>query len=474
VRSNKKKIIQEFELFRGNGGGIEGWFSDSIPEVVADVLSGCEKNHITLEVLNQLLILSHEGGITWGFFEFYFLTDPHSVGSYWYDPKKLPGFDPSFLTSKAITSLSHLKWGLSRLYIDGLLHFGNIRQCYRCLRTLSKEGLHTFFRERIFSTTDLQSRSSYLPLEDIVKDDRYLIAEVACKTYAPAENGAPTLIQDIKERYRQNGSKRVKIKDLIAAVPRPEARYDSDQLSFSLGEAIEKEIESAEDLDNAIEPLVARFQSARARALQNTCLYLSMISDLDAYVATSMRTRADFRSMADFCDEVFNDRRIADLKLRYFDPTLSAAKSHEDKGLIECLMVKCAKILIYNAGARDSYGKDAEAAMALSLGKPVIFYCDTETKRKIFQEIHPLARLINFNNGVAVGSIVMDNLLEVPEMIRRIFKNDMEFDLAKKADCYFLLREKMTGSTIRVQSSNLLLRETFWNYYHTQPPHMRG
>jgi hypothetical protein len=49
--SNKKKILQEFELFRGNGGGIEGWFSDSIPEVVADVLSGCEKNHITLEVL---------------------------------------------------------------------------------------------------------------------------------------------------------------------------------------------------------------------------------------------------------------------------------------------------------------------------------------------------------------------------------------------------------------------------------------
>src|SRR5436305_5024958 len=144
---------------------------------------------------------------------------------------------------------------------------------------------------------------------------------------------------------------------------------------------------------------------------------------------------------------------ILDLKLRYFDPTLSAAESHEDKGLIECLMVKCAKILIYNAGKSDSYGKDAEAAMALSLGKPVIFFCDTDTKLKIFRDIHPLARLINFHNGVAVGSIVMDDRREVPEMVRRIFNNDMEFTLAKKNHRYFLLQEKLTDSTIRVQSN---------------------
>lgn len=199
-----------------------------------------------------------------------------------------------------------------------------------------------------------------------------------------------------------------------------------------------------------------------------------MVSDLDIYVATSMRSRTDFRSMADFCETVFSDNRLKSLKLRYFDPTLSAAENHEDKGLIECLMVKCAKILIYNAGVRDSYGKDAEAAMTLSLGKPVIFYCDSETKRKIFVEVHPLTRLINFHSGVAVGSIVIDKLPDVVEMVRRIFQNDMEFELKKKADNYFLLSEKLTGSTLRVQSSNMLHRETFWNYYHQVPPYSRG
>ena len=69
-----------------------------------------------------------------------------------------------------------------------------------------------------------------------------------------------------------------------------------------------------------------------------------MVSDLDVYVATSMRSREDFRVMADTCDRIFSDSRLQMMNVRYFDPTLSAAGGHEDKGLIECLMVKCAKI----------------------------------------------------------------------------------------------------------------------------------
>jgi hypothetical protein len=41
---------------------------------------------------------------------------------------------------------------------------------------------------------------------------------------------------------------------------------------------------------------------------------------------------------------------------------------------------------------KESYGKDAEAAMALSLGKPVIFLCDAQTKLEFFREVHPLSR----------------------------------------------------------------------------------
>jgi hypothetical protein len=191
-----------------------------------------------------------------------------------------------------------------------------------------------------------------------------------------------------------------------------------------------------------------------------------MVGDLDVYVATSMRTRNDFRNMADTCDEIFGDGRLKSLHLRHFDPTVSAAAGHEDKGLIECLMVKCAKALVYCAGDKDSYGKDAEAAMALSLGKPVIFYCDQEQKHRFFRDIHPLSRLIEFKTGVAVGAIATDSKKEVSTLLARIFQNKMEYVLDHPKPDYLRLKEKLTGSVVRLQTNDQMLSETFWNHYH--------
>jgi hypothetical protein len=42
----------------------------------------------------------------------------------------------------------------------------------------------------------------------------------------------------------------------------------------------------------------------------------------------------------------------------------------------------------------------------------------------------------------------------------------MEYELDKKDEHYFVLKEKLTGSTVRLQTDHLLLRETFWNYYN--------
>ena len=314
--SNRDLILREMEFFRGNGEGIEAWFSENISEVAANVLANCEKQPISLEVLNQILVLSHEGGMSEGFFWFYFLSDPHSRKVYWYDPKKLAEFDQAYLRSTKLQTLNHLKWGLKRLYIDALLYFGNIRQCYRTLRDLDRNQLDSFFEKRIFNTQAITGRSDYLPLSTIAKDDRYLIAETACKTYAPADETMPDLLEYIKGRLRvaaAAGRSRVKIKDLVAG-DSVSSRYDADQLSFSLDEAMEQEVGSALDLENAIEPIIQKFKAARTRALSNTKLYLSMVGDMDVYVATSMRSRADFRSMADFCETTFSDPRVRELK----------------------------------------------------------------------------------------------------------------------------------------------------------------
>jgi hypothetical protein len=41
------------------------------------------------------------------------------------------------------------------------------------------------------------------PLEQIARDDRYLIAEIACKTYDPSDTDLPSLTEFMKERFNQ-------------------------------------------------------------------------------------------------------------------------------------------------------------------------------------------------------------------------------------------------------------------------------
>jgi len=193
---------------------------------------------------------------------------------------------------------------------------------------------------------------------------------------------AGDLRQALLEAYAAHaasGNSSPTVRQLLGAPPEP-YRARQREFEFSADEVLDDQVTSEAELVAKVEAIAGRFAEARQRALDNTSYYLSMVNDLDVYVATSMRTRRDFRTMADTCERIFADTRLKALNLRYFDPTLSAARGHEDKGLIECLMVKCAKALVWCAGIGESLGKDFEAAMALSLGKPVIFYCDEEQR----------------------------------------------------------------------------------------------
>jgi hypothetical protein len=58
--------------------------------------------------------------------------------------------------------------------------------------------------------------------------------------------------------------------------------------------------------------IAAVFSESRQKALENTKNYLSQVSDLDVYVATSMRTREDFRRMADLTETIFGDKKLTD------------------------------------------------------------------------------------------------------------------------------------------------------------------
>lgn len=447
-------------LFAGMGG-IDDWITrDTTPDSVFERLEAIASEHLSRAQLNQLLILSHEAGMSQGFFSYYWLGRPDR---HLYDVTALPGYDPAWVSVDKIVSLWHLKWGLTRFYTDALLVFGSVRTAYRTLRKLDVGGLEGFFAARSVDTRSLARRGPALPVRSIARDDRYLIAEKACKSLEGEDKEAT--LAAVERAYHEHvdtgGRLMILVNDLLALTG---ARQE--QLEFLFGDEGSVELRSVEDVKALTDRKLDRFANARQAALENTRLYLSMVEELDVYVATSMRKRDDFRAMAAFCDEVFGDSGLRQLEIRYFDPTMSAATGHVDKGIIECLMVKAAKVLVYVAGSAETLGKDAEFTMALSQGKPVIIYCEDKERERFYREVHPLMRLIDFNSGVPVGAIVTNARETVTNLLNRILRNEMEYELDQTKPGFLVLREALTGSVVRLQTDDRMLHETFWNYYH--------
>ncbi len=436
-------------------------------EKVLGRLVEIEQSPLKLTHANQLLHLIHEAGMTEGFFRYYFLTCPDTHP---YPVNRVLDPHPQ-INDEGISSLKQLEWGLRRLYIDALLFWGNVRSAYRELRTQSHDELVESFKAERFPTGNLCSRGDPLPFKNIPDEDRYLISEIAGTVFQPdATTKKVPMTEWLLDAYKHCGTKEVNTSALIHQIETAHADRKGT-LAISCEDIKDNNIASEDDLGKLVEAVKGRFEQARQAASENTRLYLSLTNEMDVYVATSMRTKQQFLEIAKTCRDIFQRDALKKFCLRYFDPTNSIASCNEDKGLIECLMVKCASITLYLAGETDSFGKDAEVAMTLSLGKPSIILCpDTDKgkeREKIFRDVHPLGRLIRFDNGVAVGAMVTRSKNVAVALLQRIVENKMEYDLDhEKKDGYLRLRERLTKSVVRLQTNDRLLRETFWNYYH--------
>jgi hypothetical protein len=214
---------------------------------------------------------------------------------------------------------------------------------------------------------------------------------------------------------------------------------------------------------------------------------------MDVYVATSMREKHEFIQVSRLCDKIFKNDRLADLKLRFFDPTQAYCENRIDKGISEGLMLKRATCTIYMAQESDTLGKDSELATTLAQGKPVVAYIpegteqyvrelvddlsnvqplitrkqiilgqlkifdsklawdnpevlqETETqlldrligtvksyydrRAKTLSETHPLGIQVTLRNGVANGVLVVRTIDSCIDLLRAILLNSLEFDI---------------------------------------------
>ncbi len=458
---NKKQLIEHFkDICNGEKSGIEIFVSKLTKDTVIDVLLNIEIEPINFVQFNQLLALMKIPIISEACFLHYWFSE-NELNLYCVDSLQNVNIKEE---KKEIKTIDHFKWGLKHLFIDCLLVFGNIEKGYKIIRVMNSEQFSNLIYNHTFDLNKIKKRGKPLEFENIPTEHRYLISEMVCKNYiVPSGDKLKEFMIESYNEALKKGIKQPRVKDIIQG--KFIKSENEVQLSLNATNIMEEVVIDKDDIEEKCNEIALAFSEARDKASRNTELYLSMVNDLDVYVATSMRSKDHFVRMAQNCEKIFKSPQVKDLNLRYFDPTISAADSHEDKGLLECLMVKCCKLLIYTAGDKESYGKDAEAAMALSLGKPVIFYCENKQRKDFYKDVHPLSRLINFESGVAVGAHITDNLDELIELIKRFFNNSMQYDIIQKSSGYYTIVDKLTESIVRIQTDNDLLASSFWNYY---------
>ncbi|MBI5423564.1 MAG: hypothetical protein HZA32_05715 [Opitutae bacterium] len=383
-----------------------------------------------------------------------------------------------------IEDAESLKASLLRLAKDCLWHFGDIRRGYLILN--ESDDIAGFIASHQFNVAEFRDRLEWAVIEDIPPSDRGYLGYVSGerpyqqrKLLSIADKVIHELEQNAQEYAALNASEVTsRILKKLADKEREQLMGGMKELhDLELFESVSLEKNKAElaRLRKEVDETIKKVELLKETAKRNQMHYLRNVEMIDVYVATSMRDDKEYLEMYSFVDATFSDHDIRPLNLRYFDPTLCYCDSRIDKGIIECLLVRCAKVTIYCAQDGDTFGKDSELAATLCQGKPVIVFVPTENndlerKRKLekraqtFREFHPLGLQVGLYDGVARGVIVVRSPQECARMLKRILTNSLEVEFTFEQHG-IVLREKETQSVLRVMTGWRELASSFWHNF---------
>lgn len=370
-----------------------------------------------------------------------------------------------------VKTIEAFEAAVDRFRAKAMWLFGNFKYAFRILAAGDRDE----FTRHIEKTHSVDpetyaDREPFLEIQSIAVEDLYLLGylsreelkdlDFAFEAIETLANKPDSVVSSLEAIGSANQKK---IADLLSkhGLTFPAEGHEGLN-AHSLNEFRDK-------LAKLVETSKLRTEKATETGKKNTQRYLGL-PYLDVYVATSMRYEMDFKEQHAFIREVFEHPDVKPLKLRYFDPTLSFVDDPVTKGLIECLMLRRARVTIYNAGKEDTFGKDSELASTLAQGKSVIVFVppNLDKRAKMFKIDHPLGLQIDVRTGVAHGLIVVRSTDECAQMLRKVILNQLELEILHEGG-NFKLREKQTGSILRVVTDDPYLTHAFWTYFHKIP-----
>lgn len=162
---------------------------DDFRGAVESALDAIDQGDLSWARLNQIMHFCSEAGMSEGLYRYYFLLvpqhHPYPVEKVFPDGNYKP---PEGV--EEIKSLQQLQWGIRRFMYDAMLYWGNFRQAYRDLRQKTFQEIESLFEAKRVNEGRLVRRGKVVDPTDIPRDHRYLISEMACKTYDKRDNFA--------------------------------------------------------------------------------------------------------------------------------------------------------------------------------------------------------------------------------------------------------------------------------------------
>ncbi len=472
--------------------------------MVKSALVNIQKNKMSFEQLNEVLLLMSQSRIGHDFFTYFFDED--------------------------VITLQELKKGIVKFRGYTMLRFGNFRFGFKEL--LAKNECEI---DRI--------------LEPFSKKDCDIL---------PFFTLRPEKILDISSIDRELISY---VGELSGRVLRKEEDFWTKDVRDAKRRKDKKKFEELLEIKNQLQKRKKATKNVEKQALENADIYLTW-DCMDVYIATSMRNKWEYLETYDFVRTVFADTTLQRLNLRYFDPTQSKCNNAREKGLIEGLMLKRCLCAIYMAQEGDTIGKDSELAATLAQSKPVIAYvpqhnftqyateiasypldffktrlqilnaegtlkdsdCGLELKKidrkfqdlidlfleqlddfqvlepytlekteqkfkskfkkfkkicsivsaaecfnyekraKILNGLHPLCMQVNLDSGVTNGVLVVRNPRDCALLLNNLLTNNMDF-VIKKSNGSNILEEQISKCAYRAITDNDKLANCFWNFF---------
>jgi hypothetical protein len=280
--------------------------------------------------------------------------------------------------------IQDLEVGIERFRTVALLRYGNFVHAYRKLsRIKTDDALREELGELLIESEDKPETKCFIGrsaklinVEPILRSDTPLVGYLSIGQLDSEEKAAQVLSAASKKP--EHAFDWQTYVDIVArSVKEPLKATASSVISAFQRRRPNATISDFSEFISGALPVI-RHRAEKGIDVQriaenNQNIYLTW-DHMDVYFATSMRKPWEFYDLYDFINGLMVRPELADLRLRYFDPTQCFTKLPVDKGLVECLMLKRAKCTVYSVQDTDTLGKDSELAATLAQGKPVIAF----------------------------------------------------------------------------------------------------